>query len=147
MAAPPLSPPPAAAGSAAAGSAAASSSAALSAASGPRAGVAGGTPATPARKPTPEHKLASRSAPSSGSERSRGHEPYSVQIDAVMDRQGAEDIARKLSAGGYEPYIVPTEIDGQTWYKVRVGHYETEEAAREAEQRLRLEYEGVLPTH
>jgi cell division protein FtsN len=64
-----------------------------------------------------------------------------------MDRQGAENIVRKLSAGGFEPYIVPTEIGGQTWYKVRVGHYETEAEARAAEQRLRLEYEGSLPTH
>jgi len=121
----PLSPPPAAAGSATAPS-----------------------PATPARRPThPERKLAAREAPAGASDRPRGHQPYSVQIDAVMDRQGAEDIARKLSAGGYEPYIVPTEIGGQTWYKVRVGHYETEAEAHAAEQRLRLEYEGSLPTH
>jgi len=105
-------------------------------------------PATPARRPThPERKLAAREAPAGASDRPRGHQPYSVQIDAVMDRQGAEDIARKLSAGGYEPYIVPTEIGGQTWYKVRVGHYETEAEAHAAEQRLRLEYEGSLPTH
>jgi len=128
VAAPPLSP----AVPAAPGSATAPSPAAVSA----------------ARRPTrPERKLASREAPVAASERPRSHQPYSVQIDAVMDRQGAENMARKLSAGGYEPYIVPTEIGGQTWYKVRVGHYETEEEAHAAEQRLRLEYEGSLPTH
>jgi septal ring-binding cell division protein DamX len=105
-------------------------------------------PVSPTRRPArPEHKLASREASAGASDRPRGHQPYSVQIDAVMDRQGAENIARKLSAGGYEPYIVPTEIGGQTWYKVRVGHYETEAEAHAAEQRLRLEYEGALPTH
>ncbi len=95
----------------------------------------------------PERKLASREAPSSAGVRPHSHQPYSVQIDAVMDRQGAENVVRKLTASGYEPYIVPTEINGQTWYKVRVGHYDTEDEARAAEQRLRTEYEGSLPTH
>lgn len=95
----------------------------------------------------PERKLAAREAPSSAGVRPHSHQPYSIQIDAVMDRQGAENVVRRLTAGGYEPYIVPTEINGQTWYKVRVGHYDTEDEARAAEQRLRTEYEGSLPTH
>lgn len=105
-------------------------------------GSAGASAAVrPAR---PEHKLAIREAPPGGA---HSRQPYSVQIDAVMDRQGAENMARRLSAGGYEPYIVPTDIGGQTWYKVRVGHYETEEDAHAAEQRLKAQYEGSLPTH
>ncbi|HTY56336.1 MAG TPA: SPOR domain-containing protein [Candidatus Binataceae bacterium] len=99
---------------------------------------------TPPKPPHSQHKLTVHKAPVVASHE---REPYSVQIDAVMDRQGAENMARKLSAGGYEPYIVPTEINGQTWYKVRVGHYDSEEEAHDAEERLRSEYEGALPTH
>ena len=101
------------------------------------------TSSSGAAKPT-HPRLAIRKTPPSAPQ---GHQPYSVQIDAVMDRQGAENMARRLTAGGYEPYIVPTDIGGQTWYKVRVGHYETEEEAHDAELRLKAQYEGSLPTH
>jgi septal ring-binding cell division protein DamX len=100
--------------------------------------------APPAKLLRSQHKLTVHKVPAVAS---HNHEPYSVQIDAVMDRQGAENMARRLTAGGYEPYIVPTEINGQTWYKVRVGHYDSEEEAHDAEERLRSEYEGALPTH
>ena len=95
----------------------------------------------------PERKVASREAATGENEPSRGHQPYSVQIDAVMDRQGADNMVRRLREGGYEPYIVEIQIGGKTWYKVRVGHYQTEAEAHEAEQRLREDFNGSPPTH
>jgi septal ring-binding cell division protein DamX len=99
------------------------------------------------RTPRPERKVAPPEAATGESEPSREHQPYSVQIDAVMDRQGADSMVKRLREGGYEPYIVETRIAGQTWYKVRVGHYQSEAEAHAAEQKLRQDFNGSLPTH
>jgi len=91
----------------------------------------------PAPAPAPHRRLAAVNPapthPASG--------PYSVQIDAMMDRSGAEQMAQKMRAKGFEPYIVPTTIDGKTWYRLRVGHYATPEQAQAAESRLHEEFD------
>ncbi len=66
--------------------------------------------------------------------------PYSVQIDAMMDWQGAQQMAQKIRAKGFQPYIVPTYVDGKTWYRLRVGHYATPEQAQAAESRLHQDF-------
>jgi septal ring-binding cell division protein DamX len=66
--------------------------------------------------------------------------PYSVQIDAVMDLHGAQEMARKIKAKGFQPYVVRTDVDGKTWYRLRVGHYATPEDAQAAESRLHQEF-------
>ena len=63
-----------------------------------------------------------------------------------MDRTGADAMVAKLRHLGYDTYIVETEIAGQTWYRVRVGPYATEEEARAAEQRLHAQYTGAFTT-
>jgi septal ring-binding cell division protein DamX len=66
--------------------------------------------------------------------------PYSVQIDAMMDWQGAQQMAQKIRAKGFQPYIVPTYVDGKTWYRLRVGHYASPEQAQAAESRLHEDF-------
>jgi cell division protein FtsN len=66
--------------------------------------------------------------------------PYSVQIDAMMDWQGAQQMAQKIRAKGFQPYIVSTNVDGKTWYRLRVGHYATPEQAQDAETRLHQDF-------
>jgi septal ring-binding cell division protein DamX len=68
------------------------------------------------------------------------HKPYNIQIDAVMDRTNAQQMAAKLTRLGYRAYMVPTEIGDQTWWRVRVGPYDTQEEAAAAEQELRQRY-------
>jgi cell division septation protein DedD len=70
------------------------------------------------------------------------HKNYSVQIEAVMDQQGAYEMVAKLKRLGYLPYLVATDIGGQTWYRVRVGPYATAEEAKEVEIKLHQEYGG-----
>jgi len=85
----------------------------------------------PTRHRTPVAKpVSARSAPG----------PYSVQIDAMMDRAGAEQMAHRIRAKGFEPYILPTVVEGKTWYRLRVGHYATPEQAQAAESRLHEEF-------
>lgn len=84
----------------------------------------------------PRRKLAAVNSPA-------GHAAsgqYSVQIDAMMDRAGAQQMAQKIRAKGFEPYIVPTLVGGKTWYRLRVGHYATPEQAQAAESRLHQEF-------
>lgn len=73
------------------------------------------------------------------------HKPYNIQIDAVMDRTNAQNMASKLQRLGYRAYLVPTEIGDQTWWRVRVGPYDTQDEAAAAEQELRTRYRMSYP--
>jgi cell division septation protein DedD len=52
---------------------------------------------------------------------------YNIVIDAAMDRAAANRMASRLLALGYTSHIVPSQINGQTWYRVQVGPYPTEQ--------------------
>ena len=66
--------------------------------------------------------------------------PYNIQIEAVMDRDGAVRMVSKLRALGYPATSETTDIDGETWYRVRVGPYDSQEEAEAAQARLRTQY-------
>jgi septal ring-binding cell division protein DamX len=109
---------------------------------------------TPAARPAPAEadeedtgvsetdKPAPRSAAPAPESESR-KKGYNIQIEAVMDHSGAEDMIRKLKALGYTPYEVATEVNGETWYRVRVGPYATPEAARAAQDKLKEQYKAA----
>jgi septal ring-binding cell division protein DamX len=97
----------------------------------------GEEPSNPAPPPKPApRRLAAISPPPPRT--SAG--PYSVQIDAVMDLAGAQKMAQKIRAKGFEPYLVRTQVQGKTWYRLRVGHYATPEEAEAAETKLHQEF-------
>ncbi len=72
--------------------------------------------------------------------------PYSVEIQAVMDGSAALQLVNKLRQLGYQAYSVETEIEGHTWYKVRVGHFASRAEAQAAEERLHEQFNGSLTT-
>jgi cell division septation protein DedD len=96
----------------------------------------------PIARPSPRAAATVASAPpeAAAAPRKKG---YNIQIEAVMDHSGAEDMIRKLRALGYTPYEVPTQIGGQTWYRVRVGPYATPEEARAAQDKLKEQYKAA----
>ena len=69
--------------------------------------------------------------------------PYNIQIEAAMDRNGANSMAQRLQRLGYTPHLVPTVIAGQTWYKVEVGPYATQDEAAAAQEQLRQKYNST----
>ena len=73
--------------------------------------------------------------------------PYNIQIEAAMDRNGADNMAQRLRELGYQPTIVATDIGGQTWYRVKVGPYASEEEARQAQQELEAAYKAHFSSH
>lgn len=50
---------------------------------------------------------------------------YTVQVAGCEDRAYAEFLLDKYSQRGYEPYLTQANVGGQTYYRVRIGAFET----------------------
>jgi tetratricopeptide (TPR) repeat protein len=61
---------------------------------------------------------------------------FTAKMAGVMDRYAAEAMMNHLVQSGYQPYLAPTKIGGQTWYQVEVGPFASEAEARAAEEKL-----------
>jgi cell division septation protein DedD len=70
--------------------------------------------------------------------------PFNIQIQAAMDRKGADQMAQRLQQLGYQPHLVSSRIAGQTWYKVDVGPYASQDEAATAEAELRQKYNSAF---
>jgi cell division septation protein DedD len=69
--------------------------------------------------------------------------PFNIQIDAVMDRAGADDMMRRLRGLGFPSTETATSLNGQTWYRVSVGPYATQEEAQAAQEKLHQQYRAT----
>lgn len=105
-------------------------------------GTAANPPAVTEGGVTPPASVAATEPPLT----SRRH-PYNIQIDAVMDSAGAQQMADRFRKLGYNPTIVQTNVAGQTWYRIKVGPYTTEAEARAAQDRLRAQYNAAYAGH
>ena len=70
------------------------------------------------------------------------HGGWTVQANPTRSREEAEGLLRQLRGRGYEASVVRVLRDGDTWYRVQVGHFASSAQATEVMQRLR-EHEGV----
>jgi cell division septation protein DedD len=61
---------------------------------------------------------------------------WSVQISAVPGKAVADTLMERLKASGYDSYVVTAEVRGQTYYRVRVGHFDAREGAESVRQSL-----------
>ena len=61
---------------------------------------------------------------------------YVVQVAACESLEYAQYLVEKYTARGYSPYLTTATIDGQTYYRVRVGGLETLQEARELKAEL-----------
>jgi septal ring-binding cell division protein DamX len=68
---------------------------------------------------------------------------YTIQIDAAMNRNDADSMAQRFQRLGYTPHLVLTVIAGQTWYKVEVGPYATQDEAAAAQEQLHQKYNSA----
>jgi cell division septation protein DedD len=65
-----------------------------------------------------------------------GEKKWSVQISASPARDIADRLSEELIANGYNSYVVPAEVKGQTYYRVRAGRLDTREEAESMRQSL-----------
>jgi cell division septation protein DedD len=63
---------------------------------------------------------------------------WAVQVMATPDRGVATVWIEKLKAKGYEAFVVEAEIDGKTWYRVRLGNFKTRRDAETLGALVRL---------
>jgi cell division septation protein DedD len=87
--------------------------------------------------------MASISSPAAVASPAVHKRPFNIQIEAVMDRDGADQMVHKLQALGYPAAAETTDIDGQTWYRVKVGPYDSQEEAQAAQAKLREQYKAA----
>lgn len=62
---------------------------------------------------------------------------WAVQVNAFPDEAEAITLANTLANKGYDAYVVPTNIKGRDWYRVRVGRLATQEEAKTLQETLK----------
>jgi len=95
-----------------------------------------------------EEEADSGAAPSPAVAAPASRHPYNIQIEAVMDKSGADEMVSRLKTLGYNAQEITTMLNGQTWYRVRVGPYASAEEASAAQEELRERYkQRWAPAH
>ncbi len=70
---------------------------------------------------------------------------YSVQVSSWITKERANAVAEELGSKGFHAYVLNAVVDGEPWYRVRVGNYETSKEASDALTSLEnLGYGGLL---
>jgi cell division septation protein DedD len=64
---------------------------------------------------------------------------WSVQVSATRDPRTADAVLKRLRTKGYDAFVLKVRRRGETFYRVRVGHYRTLEEAQQVVTRLRRE--------
>jgi DedD protein len=75
-----------------------------------------------------------------------GARPYNIQIEAVMDKSGADEMVARLKSLGYNAQESRILLSGETWYRVHIGPYASAEEATDAQNRLRMQYKQAYTT-
>jgi cell division septation protein DedD len=89
-----------------------------------------------------EDKLALPGRRASAAEKShsaykeRERNGWTVQALATIDRGIAVDCLERLKVKGYSAFVVQAEVNGQTWYRVRAGHFHTRAEAESLRETL-----------
>ena len=66
---------------------------------------------------------------------------FTVQFSAWQSKAKADEQASLLTAGGFDAYVTEGTMGGETWYRVRVGRYNSRADAREVIGRLQIQTE------
>ncbi len=61
---------------------------------------------------------------------------YAIQVGAFNSHALAKDYSTRFSRAGYAISISQAEVKGKTWYRVKVGSFETKEEAQKEKSKL-----------
>jgi cell division septation protein DedD len=94
--------------------------------------------ATPAPTPRPtEKKVESPPTPRPASHPAVESGAFQVQVNAMSDRNRADELVRDLKGLGYTAFVSSARVAGKTLYRVRIAGFASTEAAKQAVTRLR----------
>lgn len=62
---------------------------------------------------------------------------WSVQVNAFPHERDAQNLAKKLSGKGYDAYVVAVDVNGRTWYRVRVGRFADRDEAKRLQETIK----------
>jgi len=54
---------------------------------------------------------------------------YTIQVASCESMEYAQHLIEKYSERGYEPYMTRVEVDGQLYYRVRIGNFQAKSEA------------------
>jgi len=57
---------------------------------------------------------------------------FTLQLSSFQDRAEADAFFDKLRKSGHVPYVTESQVDGEKWYRVRLGRYQSFDAAVQA---------------
>ena len=107
---------------------------------GPKAAAPSVAPAVAAKRAPPSPKPAApppRTAQAPVAKPVAAKGAFTLQLSSVRRREEAQALATAMTRQGLRPYITAATIpDRGTWYRVRVGHYDTAQAANAAKANL-----------
>ncbi|MBR9981696.1 MAG: SPOR domain-containing protein, partial [Desulfatitalea sp.] len=93
--------------------------------------------------PAPEIHSGTPAQPAAGGSNTltgtQGVEGFTLQVAAVQSQEKAGQLLDELIARGYAAYIVRSETDDQTWYRVRIGYFVTQQDAAPLIKQLEAE--------
>ena len=69
---------------------------------------------------------------------------FTIQFSAWQSKAKADEQAALLTAGGFDAYVDEGKMEGETWYRVRVGRYNSRADAREVIGRLQVQTEDQV---
>ncbi|HKK21811.1 MAG TPA: SPOR domain-containing protein [candidate division Zixibacteria bacterium] len=63
-------------------------------------------------------------------------EGYTVQVASTTGENDAHRLIDLYTKRGYEPYVTKTDIDGVTYYRIRIGQFQTLSEAKQLKTEL-----------
>lgn len=103
-------------------------------------------PVVPARAEAPKEEKRSSVAQGVDQDPTGGTgSGFTVQVSSHPEPGLADRQVRQLIAQGFPAYRVEAEVNGQRWYRVRVGTFTSQEAAEKEMQRLRAARSELKP--
>jgi DedD protein len=64
---------------------------------------------------------------------------WSIQVNSYPDAKSANDLIERLKNKGYNAFVTEANVNGKTWYRVRVGRFASREEALKTEAALKNE--------
>lgn len=100
-------------------------------------------PKAEAKKPEPKTapKAAVNDGPVNKPDAASGTKKFTLQLSAFQDKAEAESFLATVKGAGYGAYVVSADVDGKTFYRVRLGNYGTYDEAVAA----KAEFERKVP--